>query len=381
MRRAFQNQISPNRKKIRRDERVAQKRLLSELSVNMTTLPVEEVITDNIRTCVEKYVGELLNDDATTLPSAWPRALIFSEEPFNYSIGMRVKTEYTYGRVLPIQTNTPTLSQGRFNQLVDNLFEPFTSCGYNTLGKLVSVCRYLNISYHSTQRVINEIKKDVFELYNHYPTIPNPGEREHYEKQLIEVLDKYVADENGPFKILVLLLELGVYNLLSSIYVSKEYLERYVNPENTYVDAMTENAVVNLLHFTGILSLDYVKTVVTANTLGDILYDSPRLELPQDLMPSYRDFCISPELVKGSETVRLLKEEKIKKEEELKKKKNLERKKEKLLEQCKELGINPMSIFGDSVDENSDIDDNNDNNGNEDNEDNNIEEDDNNAND
>ena len=342
MRRVYQNQIFSDKRKVRKAGREDMFKTRAFLENVMTTLPVNSTFLENVSPLVGDWVGNLLNHDSTTFPDNWPRANIFSEEPFNYSVDMRVKTEYSYGKLMPIDSTHITLSQGRFDQLSDLLWEPFNLCGYNTLGKLIGVCRDLQIDPNTTLEVLGQLNNEFFSVSEKYLSYLYDTEVEGLNKELISRLEKYAGYENGAFYLLIILVKLGVINFLNSVYVSKGYLKKFVEESEAFIDGMTDKIVLVIFSFTGIFNLREIMRFAAGLMFMDIMYDSPTSQnFPQNIVPTDKDFCISPDLVKGAETMRLDYE---KKKTEYKAQRRIERKKKKVLEDYKKLGLDKEDL-------------------------------------
>lgn len=324
MRRKYQNQLKGPKKDLRQKGRRRLLKLRSFLENYLTTLPVAYSYNENLRPVVENYVGKIFNDDATTLPASWPKALVFSEDLSNYSRDLIIKTEFSYGKMMIIDSDSPSLAQGKFNQLVDILFEPFTNCGYNTLGKLVGVCRNNRIDVNEKlPRVMGELIKNFFSYSEKYHPALYEVEKQNLDQEVVNLLQKYVdyvdIEEgedihNGAFYILAILAGLGVCNFLDSIYVHKNYLNAYAKDDNAMdVFANLTNLVVRgLFNFMGLLPLEEIKKYIAMSIFSDLMYDmSAPLKLADaDYAPTSKDFCINPEFVEGAKTSRLESERK-----------------------------------------------------------------------
>lgn len=320
----YQNQKVGHKKDLRQQSRRRLLKIRDFLENYLTTLPVSDTYNENIRPVVESYVGKIFNDDATTLPESWPRALVFSEDLSNYSRDLIIKTEYSYGKIMTIDSDSPSLAQGKFNQLVDILFEPFTNCGYNTLGKLVGVCRNNRIDVNEKlPRVMGELIKNFFSYSERYKPSLYEVEKQNLNREVINLLQKYVNHvdledgldvNNGAFYILTILAGLGVYNFLGSIYVHKNYLNEYVKDDNAMnvFSNLTGLVIRGLFNFIGLFNLDEVKKYIAMSIFSDLMYDmSAPLKLANaDYVPTSKDFCINPEFVEGAKTSRVESEKK-----------------------------------------------------------------------
>ena len=360
MRRPYQNYRGNNKaaRKVEKGESLKHRYMLED---KMSTVPVPQPILDHFLPIVETYLGELFNDDATYFPrgneSNFPYANIFSEDPANYSVSLRYKAEYTYGKILPVNSTEVTLSYSKFNQLIDLLWDPILSCGYNTVGKLVGVCRCTRLNPEVSTNVPAQLDDVFFSLKDEYLPHLYPQEIEAINDKVVQRLENISENENAAIIYLTIMVKLGVYNFLSGLYVDSSYITKISeNGLDEYVNYSTGKIVRHMLYFFGLFNLETIKEITTISLVYDLLSDinaSP--SLPSNLAVSSKDFCLNAELVKGAEKLRL---EGEKKKEERREKRRVERKKEKILFEYKKLGLDKSE---NNVDENVEEDGDTDN--------------------
>lgn len=361
MRRPYQNHRGNNKASMRRIEKGESLKHRYMLEEKMSTVPIPQPILDRFLPLVETYLGELFNDDATYFPrgneSNFPYANIFSEDPANYSVSLRYKAEYTYGKILPVNSTEVTLSYSKFNQLVDLLWDPILSCGYNTVGKLVGVCRCTRLNPEVVTGLPEQLDNVFFSLKDEYLPHLYPQEIEEINQKIVQRLENISDNENAAIIYLTIMVKLGVYNFLAGLYVDPSYITKISEDGlDEYVNYSTAKIIRHMLYFFGLFNLDVIKEITTISLVYDMLSDINAFpSLPNNLAASSKDFCLNSELVKGAETLRL---EGDKKKEERREQRRVERKKERVLSDYKKLGLDKAE---ENTDENTDEEVNTDN--------------------